>query len=193
MNSKMSVSVQEFESTSIALLNSIDERILIIRGLKVMMDVDLAELYGVTTKRLNEQVKRNKDRFPSDFMFQLTKMEKDEVVANCDHLSKLKFSPYLPHVFTEHGAIMAATVLNTGRAIGVSLYVVRAFVKLREMYREKEELETRLDELDKKVSEHDESIKSLIVAIRKLTSSPGLTEKRRIGFYSDFSSITKEE
>ena len=87
-----------------------------IRGEKVIIDADLAEFYGVPTKRLNEQVKRNKDRFPEDFMFQLNADEKSEVVAKCDHLAKLKFSKVLPHVFTEHGAIMAASVLNSPQA-----------------------------------------------------------------------------
>src|SRR3970040_422507 len=82
----------------------IERRIYLIRKQKVMIDNDLAELYGVSTKRLNEQVKRNRDRFPEDFMFQLTRDEKDEVVANCDHLKKLKYSPVLPNAFTEHGA-----------------------------------------------------------------------------------------
>ena len=88
----------------------IEDKILLIRGQKVMIDADLAKLYGVTTKRLNEQVKRNKDRFPEDFMFQITKQEKYEVVANCDHLRNLKYSPNLPKVFTEHGALMLASV-----------------------------------------------------------------------------------
>lgn len=94
-------------------LGQIEKRILVIRGQGVMLDADLAGLYGVSTKRLNEQVRRNLDRFPEDFMFQLTAKEKAEVVANCDHLAKLKFSPVLPHAFTEHGAIMVASVLNT--------------------------------------------------------------------------------
>ncbi len=111
----------------------IERKILLIRGQKVMLDSDLAKLYGVTTKRLNEQVKRNKSRFPEDFMFQLTVDEKAEVVASCDHLSRLKFSPVLPFAFAEHGAIMAASVLNTQRAADVSIYVVRAFVRLREI------------------------------------------------------------
>lgn len=99
---------QELENTSIILLNSIEKRILTIRGLKVMLDSDLAELYGVTTKRLNEQVKRNRGRFPGDFMLRLTEQEKQEVVANCDHLTRLKYSKYLPRAFTEHGAIKVA-------------------------------------------------------------------------------------
>lgn len=100
----------------------IASRILSIRGQKVMIDTDLAELYGVPTKRLNEQVKRNPRRFPDDFMFQLTEAEKQEVVANCDHLSKLKFSSALPFAFTEHGAIQAANVLNSPRAAEVGVY-----------------------------------------------------------------------
>jgi hypothetical protein len=108
----------------------IEQRILLIRGQKVILDADLAFLYGTTTKRLNEQVKRNRNRFPEDFMFRLTKGEKDEVVAICDHLVKLKFSPVLPNAFTEHGAIMVASVLNTGKAIQISVFVVRAFILL---------------------------------------------------------------
>jgi len=94
-------------------IGQIEQRILLIRRQRVMLDADLARLYEVNTKRLNEQVRRNRDRFPEDFMFQLTTNEKAEVVANCDHLAKLKFSPVLPNAFTEHGAIMVASVLNT--------------------------------------------------------------------------------
>ena len=98
---------------SLTRVERIERLILVIRGQRIMLDADLARLYGVSTKRLNEQVKRNRERFPARFMFQLTAEEKAEVVANCDHLQKLKFSPVLPYAFTEHGAIMAATVLNT--------------------------------------------------------------------------------
>jgi hypothetical protein len=98
-----------------------------------MLDTDLAKLYGVPTKRLNEQVKRNRNRFPEDFVFQLSAAEKTEVVAKCDHLEGLKFSPTHPYAFTEHGAIMLAAVLNTPRAIAVSVFVVRAFVRFREI------------------------------------------------------------
>jgi hypothetical protein len=91
------------------------------RGQKVMIDADLAALYDVPTKRLNQQIKRNAERFPKDFVFQLSRAERDEVVANCDHLWRLKFSPTMPFVFTEHGALMAAFVLNTPRAVEVSL------------------------------------------------------------------------
>jgi hypothetical protein len=96
-------------------IERVERSILFLRGQKAMLDADLAVLYGVTTKRLNEQVRRNAERFPEDFLFQLTPEEKAEVVAKCDHLAKLKFSPVLPFAFTEHGAIMAASVLNSDR------------------------------------------------------------------------------
>ena len=111
---------------------AIARRILVIRGHKALIDADLASLNGVTTQRLNQQVNRNKKRFPPDFVFQLTRAERDEVVANCDHLARLKYSPTMPYAFTEHGALMAASVLNTALAVQVSLYVVRAFVGLRD-------------------------------------------------------------
>lgn len=146
-----------------------------------MLDADLARLYGVTTKRLNEQVKRNRGRFPEDFMFRLTAPEKAEVVANCDHLQRLKFSPALPHAFTEHGAIMLASVLNSRRAIEVSVYVVRAFVRFRRLLSTHRELAQKLAELERKVQGHDEHIRSLFEAIRQLMASPE-PQRRRIGF-----------
>src|SRR5579859_1552742 len=108
-------------------------KILLIRGRKVMIDRDLAELYGVTTKQMNQQVKRNLKRFPEDFMFQLTTEEKEEVVTFCDHLDTLKYSPVLPYVFTEHGAVMLASVLNSDRAIEVNIQIVRIFTRMREI------------------------------------------------------------
>ncbi len=95
--------------------SSIMQKIMNLRGTKIMIDHDLAELFGVSTKRLKEQVRRNIKRFPDDFMFQLTEEEKQEVVAICDHLAKLRYSPYLPYAFTEHGAVMLASVLNSER------------------------------------------------------------------------------
>ena len=113
-----------------------------------MIDADPAALYGVPTKRLNEQVRRNAGRFPEDFCSQLSPAEKAEVVANCDHLARLKFSPSLPYAFTGHGAIMAANVLNSARAVKMSVHVVRAFVRLRELIASHKELVKRLDELE---------------------------------------------
>jgi hypothetical protein len=113
---------------SVILVDRIEPLILEIRGQKVLLDNDLAALYGVATKVLNQAVKRNRDRFPPDFTFQLNANEKKEVVTNCDHLAKLRFSPRLPYAFTEHGTIMAATILNSPRAVEVRVFVVRAFV-----------------------------------------------------------------
>ena len=159
----------------------IERFILFIRGQKVMLDTDLAELYGATTKAFNQAIKRNRDRFPSDFMFRLTREEKAEVVTNCDHLRNLKFSPVLPAAFTEHGAIMAATVLNTQRAITLSVYVVRAFVKLREMLSTQKDFARKLEELEKKLVAHDEKFTIVFEAIRELMR-PAASSRRRIGF-----------
>lgn len=162
----------------------IESRILLIRGHKVMLDSDLAHLYQVGTKRLNEQVKRNKSRFPADFMFPLTAKEKAEVVANCDHLHRLKFSSTLPYAFTEHGTIMVASVLNAPRAIEVSVYVVRAFIKLREMLSTHKKLALKLAELEKRIEAHDEEITALFEAIRQLMEPPVKSEKC-IGFFPE--------
>jgi hypothetical protein len=170
------------KARDLILVEKIEPRILLIRGQKVLLDADLAALYGVTTKRLNEQVKRNRKRFPEDFLFSLTASEKAEVVANCDHLSRLRFSPVLPNAFTEHGALMAASVLNTPRAIEVSVFVVRAFVKLRQWIASHKELAAKLANLEHKVEGHDEAIRSLVAAIRQLMTPPDPKSKRQIGF-----------
>ena len=162
-------------------IDMIERKILLIRGEKVMLDADLAALYGVTTKRLNEQVKRNRERFPNDFMFQLTEEEKAEVVANCDHLKRLKFSPTLPYAFTEHGAIMLASVLNSPIAVQTSVLVVRAFVKLREMLATHKDLAEKLEEIEKK---YDAQFKVVFDAIRELMRPPE-TKRRKIGFRSE--------
>ena len=146
------------------------------------MTLSLAILYGVTTKAFNQAVKRNHERFPSDFMFRLTLEEKAEVVTNCDHLRKLKFSPVLPAAFTEHGAIMAASVLNSPRAIAVSVYVVRAFVRLREAMTSQREFASKLAELEKKLVEHDEKLAQVFEAIHELMEPAPVPPKRRIGF-----------
>lgn len=156
--------------------------ILYIRGQKVILDSDLAMLYGVSTKRLNEQVKRNRKRFPNDFLFRLTKKEKQEVVAICDHLEKLKFSRIIPNAFTEHGVIMAASILNSKRAIDVSVFVVRAFIKLREMLSTHKELKTKFAQLENRLNTHDQTIRSLVMTIRELMNPAVPTNKRPIGF-----------
>ena len=133
-------------------------KIIIIRNLRVMIDSDMAELYGVSTKRLNEAVKRNLKRFPIDFMFQLTITEKEELVVICDHLKKLKFSPYLPFVFTEHGAVMLASVLNSERAITVNIQIVRIFNKMREMMLLHKDLLLEMQKINSILVDHDDKI-----------------------------------
>ncbi len=175
------------------LASRIGNRIALLRGQKVVIDADLAELYGITTKRLNEQVRRNRGRFPKDFMFPLTAAEKAEVVANCDHLRKLKFSPALPLAFTEHGALMAASVLNTPRAVEMSLYVVRVFVRLRETLAAHKVLAANLEKLEQTIAslalKHDilagstrVQFKQVFDAIRQLMAPPPEPKKRPIGF-----------
>jgi len=138
------------KSTAIARTVLLEHRILLIRGHRVMLDSDLADVYGTTTKALNQAVKRNTERFPADFMFQLTQSERLEVVTNCDHLHKLKYSPVLPFAFTEHGAIMLASVLNSPIAIRASIAVVRAFIRFREVLINHKELAGRFAELEKR-------------------------------------------
>ena len=159
----------------------VDPRILTIRSERVMLDRDLAEVYGVATKALNQAVKRNEERFPSDFRFQLTREERDEVVTNCDHLRNLKYAAALPWAFTEHGSIMVASVLNSPRAIEMSVFVVRAFVRLREYARGHAEIARRLDALERKVTGHDESLREMFIALRALLT-PSPRTSREIGF-----------
>jgi hypothetical protein len=156
----------------------IEGRILQIRGVKVMLDADLAELYGVPTKAFNQAVKRNQVRFPEDFMFRLNRHEKAEVVTNCDHLKRLKFSPGLPNAFTEQGVAMLSSVLRSERAVQVNIAIMRAFVKLREMLASHADLARKLEEMEKK---YDAKFKIVFDAIRELTS-PKVPARGRIGF-----------
>jgi hypothetical protein len=160
----------------------IASRILIIRAHRVMLDSDLAEVYGTSTKALNQAVKRNRGRFPADFMFQLNRREKAEVVTNCDHLRKLKYSARLPFAFTEHGAVMIASVLNSSFAVQASIAVVRAFIRLRQFLATHKELAGKLAELENRIEEHDEEITALFEAIRRLMEPPD-KPGRPIGFH----------
>ena len=158
----------------------INRGILFVRGQKVMLDADLADMYGVKTKRLNEQVKRNIQRFPADFMFQLSDEEKQEVVAKCDHLTRIRFSATNPYAFTEHGAIMLASILNTPLAIQTSVLIVRAFVKLREILSTHSELAKKLTELE---SKYDKQFKVVFQALRELMQNEAdKTERVKIGY-----------
>ena len=146
------------------------------------MDADLAAIYGVPTRALNQAVKRNAARFPKDFLFQLTHQEKKEVVTNCDHLARLKFSPVRPYAFTEHGALMAANVLNSARAVKMSVYVVRAFIKQREMLMAQADILKQLAQMDKKLLQHDEVLKVIWTELQPLLQPPPAPPKPRIGF-----------
>jgi len=161
----------------------VSDRILSLRGVRVILDADLALLYGVETRRLNEQVRRNRDRFPPEFMFQMTNQELAVLMSQFATSKPGRGGVRKPPlVFTEHGAIMAAAVLNSPRAIEVSVYVVRAFVQLREAMVLNAEIGKRLDELERKVGTHDRAIGQILEAIRQLTQPPPAPKGRRIGF-----------
>ena len=166
-------------------LQPIEPLILNLRDQKVILDADLAELYGVQTKTLNQAVKRNAARFPEDFMFRLTEAEKTEVVTNCDHLERLKFSPQLPAAFTEHGAMMAAMVLNSPEATAMSVFVVRAFVRMREQLAANAAILKRLAEIDKTLLEHDQVLGAIWKQLQPLLAPPPDPPSRRIGFNQD--------
>lgn len=160
----------------------LESMILTIRERKVIIDADLAALYDVPTKALNQAVRRNENRFPRDFVFRLTAKERLEVVTHCDHLARLKFSRTLPMAFTEHGAIMAATVLNSPQAVAMSVFVVRAFVRLREHVVANQAILKRLAEIDRTLLQHDSSLLDLYEKLLPLLQPPPTRPKRRIGF-----------
>lgn len=167
-------------------LERIASFILLVRGHKVLRDADLAALYGVTTKRLNEQVRRNRARFPEDFVFQLSQEEHEALRSHFATSNAGRGGRrYLPYVFTEHGAIMAAAVLDTPRAVEMSLYVVRTFVRLRELLASNKELARKLNELERKLGAHDQAIASILSAIRELMAPAEPVKKRRMGFIQD--------
>lgn len=162
-------------------LTQVNSLILTIRGERVIIDTDLARLYGVPTKHLNLQVRRNRKKFPEDFMFQLSKEEKAELVTNCYQFKNLKHSRSLPHAFTEHGALMAANVLNSECATEMSVYVIRAFIKMRGFIGQQAELARKLTQLEGRVSHHDKDIQAIIETIRRLMEPPK-SQNRSIGF-----------
>jgi phage regulator Rha-like protein len=158
-------------------------KILLIRDQKVMIDSDLAVLYGVPTKRLNEQVKRNIKRFPSNFMFQLTEFEKEQVVANCDHLKKLKFSSTLPYVFTEHGTMMLGNVLSSDRAIEFSIKIVEAFIKMREFLTNNLSVKLDIEKIKKKLINHDKNIELVFSYLDEMIEKQDKkVERNKIGY-----------
>jgi phage regulator Rha-like protein len=168
--------------TALVLANKVDSKIQVLRGQKIILDSDLAELYGVPVRQLNQQIKRNAGRFPADFLFQLSPTEYQHlrshfVISNVGRGGRR----YLPHAFTEHGAIMAATVLNSKRAIEMSIFVVRAFVRMRETLAANQQIVTKLSEIERRLEGHDAEIQELVDAIRELMA-PLPANTRRIGF-----------
>jgi len=173
---------------------SVESVIHTLRGEKVILDVDLARIYSVTTKRLNEQVKRNARRFPSDFAFRLSKAELEQLLRQIagseqsDNRSQIATGSqkhrdprFIPYAFTEHGALMAANILNSPRAVEMSVVVVRAFVRMRQMLAAHQELAEKLSELERKIGTHDRQIELIFDAIRQLMTPPE-PNKRKIGF-----------
>lgn len=158
-------------------------KIIVLRDKKVMIDRDLAELYGVTTKRLNEQVKRNSKRFPMDFMFQITKEEKEEIILQFNHLTSLKFSSTLPNVFTEHGAVMLASVLNNDKAIDANIQIVRVFTKTRQALADNMELRLEIEEIRKKTENHGKNIELVFQYLDELLEKKeGPIQRKQIGY-----------
>ena len=160
----------------------VESLILTVRAQNVITDSDLAALYGVPNKALNQAVKRNADRFPADFRFQLTDDEKAEVVTNCDHRSQLKFSRTRPFAITEHGALMAASVLNSPDAVRLSVYVVRAFVKQRELLWAQADVLKKLAQMDAKLLQHDDALRVIWRELQPLINPPPDPPKPQIGF-----------
>ena len=161
---------------------SIESDILILRRQRVILDTDLAELYGVSVKRLNQQVHRNLERFPVDFMFQLTEKEHESLRLQFATSKKGRGGRrFIPYAFTEHGAVMASTVLNSKPAVDMSVFVVRAFIRLREMLSANRQIAARIEELEKRLETHDGAIQDIIDAIRRLMSPPA-RHRRRIVF-----------
>jgi hypothetical protein len=177
------ISLRAFESqmTSPREIETVENTIHLVRGQRVMLDSDLAAIYGVTTKRLNEQLKRNRKRFPADFAFQLT-TEESETLRSQIATSNKGGRRYRPWVFTEHGAIMLASVLNSDTAVEASVRVVRAFVRLREIVSANAELAAKFAQLERRLDSHDEAIAQLFEAIRQLLAPPP-EKKREIGFH----------
>ena len=169
------------KSKSIVPVEGITEKILLLRNEKILLDRDLANLYGVSTKVLNQAVSRNIKRFPSDFMFNINKEEKKQLVTNCDRFRTLKHSSVMPRAFTEQGVAMLSSVLNSDRAIQVNILIMRAFVQLRKIALSHTELTKKIQKLENKLVEHDEQFKLVFDAIRALMAEEE-KPRRRIGF-----------
>jgi len=172
----------------LAISPDVDALICTIRNQRVILDSDLAALYGVPIFRFNEAVKRNRSKFPEDFIFQLTKEEAEEWRRSRSQFAILKRGQnikYLPHAFTEHGALQAANILNSPNAVSMSVYVIRAFIRLREELASNSTLEKRLAVIEKTLVSHDSALRDVILKIRPLLLPPPVPPRKRIGFHSE--------
>ncbi len=158
-------------------------KIYLIRDQKVMIDADLAELYGIETKRLKEQVRRNRERFPDDFMFQLTTAEHQRLRSQFASLNKSRgqHAKYLPFAFTEHGVLMLSNVVNSKRAIAVNIQIIRIFIKMREMLLTHQDLLIKMNKLESKISNHDENIRQIFAYLKQLIREEAVPRKT-VGF-----------
>jgi hypothetical protein len=171
--------------TQIVPIEVITEKIFDIRGQKVMIDADLAKLYGVPTKRLNEAVKRNAKRFPADLMFKLSAQEWDELVAICDRFTNMKHSSVLPHAFTEAGVAMLSSVLNSDIAIQINLQIIRAFIRLRRMLSEHDALRLAIEGLERRVNRNERDIQLAIKVLQQVFFPPEqklMVKTQKMGF-----------
>lgn len=162
----------------------IEDRIFLIRGCRVLIDRDLAMLYGVETKHLNRQVRRNQERFPSEFMFRLTLKETAELVTNCHRFASVKHASNLPWAFTEHGVSMLATVLKSERAVKMSIHIVKTFVRLRHWVETHKKFRQRLQMIEQHLAKHDLDIQEICSALQHIFN-PKIPTKRQIGFHAD--------
>src|ERR1700736_3232091 len=168
--------------TALVVARKVDSKIFVLRGQRVILDTDLAELYGVQVRHLNQQAKRNAKRFPPAFRFQLSAHEL-KILRSQNVISSKRHggARYLPYAFTEHGAIMAATVLNSEQAVEMSVFVVRAFVRMREALAANKELASRIEELEEHLETHDGTIQEIMRVIKNLMN-PARRRRRKIGF-----------
>jgi len=169
-------------SKSIVPVGRIARTIFVLRGEKVLLDADLARLYGVTTGNLNRAVQRNRDRFPQDFMFQLTPADAERLIFQFGRSKGRGGRRHRPYAFTEQGVAMLSSVLNSERAVKVNIAIMRAFVKLRETLETNRELARKFEELERRVGKHDEEIGAILEAIRQLMT-PSKQSRREIGFH----------
>lgn len=173
------------DSELLVLEMKIEEKIFVIRGKKVMLDFDLAELYEVETRSLKQALRRNITRFPPDFMFVLTQVEWSELITNCDKFKKAKHYPVLPSAFTEQGIAMLSSILNSEKAIQLNIEIMRIFMKMREYLIMHSEFKNKLEEIEKKFGVHDLQIRKIFEAIRELHKPESIPSKKPIGFKID--------